>query len=101
MSNEIFTKKKFSVGEIVKFIWPPNVMIKIYGFRAYEVANEPEGFFGNRVKSPKELAENNSTCLILDYFFKEKHGFGTHYYKVLLNEKLFWIDELNLDFANA
>lgn len=87
------------VGEIVFFKRPTFLHVKGYGIRMYVASQETEEFGFEDEKYPVKKSDipKNGFGVVVSRCFEPYHGAGTFYYKVLLNQKLYWVSSVFLN----
>lgn len=86
-------QKKYQVGEVVFFKRPTHLHVRGYGIRMFLATQGSESITKeeDRALVKRENVPEDGFGMVVGCCFEPLHGAGTTYYKVLLNETLYWI----------
>lgn len=95
-SKPSLCKYAYPSGTLVKFNMSNRLMKKAFGFRTFEATIDSEVFVGEML-GKRICPTGNFGMTVGNPSFYKKHGAGTWYYKVLIENKLYWIAKEHLE----
>lgn len=116
MNKSLPKKKQFESGQIVYFTHPLKLMTRGYGQRIFLATSKSSSVTEDKKWAAESIDPSEPGILditlgplsnppqegcgmVLNFCFEQKHGAGTWYYKVLLQERLYWIASEHLTTA--